>query len=107
MGTIRRVARPRRAFAALVLGRKTIYFLVEDHGTTQLYSVDVESAALKQVTSGVQQLGIGGGFSIAINAMVDTVRSTPDSPGDVVVLPAYLQAPPVRVTSVNDSMMSQ
>ena len=86
---------------------KTIYFLVEDHGSTQLYSVDVESAAVKQVTSGVQQLGMGGGFTLANNAMIATVRATEDSPGDVVVLPAYRQAPPVRVTSANDSLMSQ
>jgi len=31
---------------------KTIYFLVEDHGNTQLYSADVESGAVKPVTSG-------------------------------------------------------
>jgi dipeptidyl aminopeptidase/acylaminoacyl peptidase len=86
---------------------KTIYFMVEDHGNTQLYSVDVESDAVKQVTSGVQQLGIGGGFSLANNAMIATVRSTPDSPGDVVVLPATRQAPPARVTSVNESLLSQ
>jgi acylaminoacyl-peptidase len=86
---------------------KMIYFLIEDHGTTQLYSVDVESDAVKQVTSGTQELGLGGGFTIANNSMIATVRSTPDSPGDVVVLPAYRQAPPTRVTSVNDSLMSQ
>jgi hypothetical protein len=77
---------------------KTIYFLVEDHGNTLLYSVDVETDTLKQVTSGVQQLGMGGGFTLANNAMIANVRSTPDSPGDVVVLPAYRQAAPVRVT---------
>ena len=86
---------------------KTIYFLVEDHGTTQLYSVDVASGELKQVTSGVQQLGVGGGFSLANNAMIATVRSTPDSPGDVVVLPTYRQATPTRLTSVNESLLSQ
>ena len=86
---------------------KTIYFLVDERGSTQLYSADVESGAVKPVTSGVQQLGLNGGFSIANNAMVATVRSTSDSPGDVVVLPAYRQAPPLRLTSVNDSLMSQ
>ncbi|HTP31611.1 MAG TPA: prolyl oligopeptidase family serine peptidase, partial [Candidatus Acidoferrales bacterium] len=86
---------------------KTIYFLVDERGSTQLYSADVESGAVKPVTSGVQQLGINGGFSIANSAMVATVRSTSDAPGDVVVLPAYRQAPPVRLTSVNDSLMSQ
>lgn len=86
---------------------KMIYFLAEDHGTTQLYSVDVASEAVKQVTSGTQELGMGGGFTIANNAMVATVRSTEDSPGDVVVLPAYRQAQPVRLTSANESLMSQ
>jgi acylaminoacyl-peptidase len=86
---------------------KTIYFLVDDHGSTQLYSVDADGGAVKQVTSGAQQLGVGGGFTLANNAMVATVRSTPDSPGDVVVLPAYRQAPPTRLTSVNESLLAQ
>ncbi len=86
---------------------KMIYFLVDDHGSSQLYSADVESGAVKPITSGVQQLGLNGGFTIANNAMVATVRATADSPGDVVVLPAYRQAPPVRLTSANDSLMSQ
>jgi len=87
---------------------KTIYFLVDDHGTTQLYAVDVESDTVKQVSTGTHQLGVGGsGFTLANNAMVATTRSTPDSPADVVVLPAYRQAPPTRLTAVNDSLMSQ
>ena len=63
--------------------------------------------AVKQVTSGVQQLGMGGGFTIANNAMVATVRSDPDSPGDVVMLSANQQAAPTRLTAVNDSLLSQ
>jgi dipeptidyl aminopeptidase/acylaminoacyl peptidase len=86
---------------------KMIYFLVQDHGSTQLYSVDVASEAVKQVTTGTQELGMGGGFTLASNSMIATVRSTPDSPGDVVVLPATRQAPPVRLTSANESLMSQ
>jgi dipeptidyl aminopeptidase/acylaminoacyl peptidase len=86
---------------------KSIYFLVEDHGNTQLYSMDVESGTFKPVTSGAQQLGGGGGFSIAGNAMIATIRSTPDSPGDVVVLPGTRQAVPTRLTSINESLMAQ
>jgi dipeptidyl aminopeptidase/acylaminoacyl peptidase len=89
---------------------KTIYFLVEDHGNTQLYAADVESGALKPVTSGVQQLGVGGGgdgFTLANNQMIATVRSTPNEPGDVVMLPGYREGSPARLTSVNESLMSQ
>jgi acylaminoacyl-peptidase len=89
---------------------KTIYFLADDHGSTQLYSADVESGAVKAVTSGVQQLGAGGpgqGFTLANNAMIATVRSTPTEPGDIVMLPGYRQAPPVKLTSVNESLLSQ
>jgi dipeptidyl aminopeptidase/acylaminoacyl peptidase len=88
---------------------KTIYFLVEDHGNTQLYSADAESGAVKAVTSGVQQLGMGGGggFTLANNSMIATVRSTPSEPGDVVMLPGYRQAAPARLTQVNESLLSQ
>ena len=86
---------------------RTIYFLVDDHGVTQLYSVDVEADAVRQLSSGLQQLGIGGGFTIADNAMIATVRTASDSPGDVVVLPANRQAAATRLTAVNDSLLSQ
>jgi len=89
---------------------KTIYFLVEDHGNTQLYSADPESGAVKAVTDGVQQLGTGGGgegFTLANNSMIATVRSTPNEPGDVVLLPGYRQAAPARLTQVNESLLSQ
>lgn len=89
---------------------KTIYFLVEDHGNTQLYSADPESGAVKAVTTGVQQLGVGGGgdgFTLANNSMIATVRSTPNEPGDVVLLPGYRQAEPARLTQVNESLLSQ
>jgi dipeptidyl aminopeptidase/acylaminoacyl peptidase len=89
---------------------KTIYFLVEDHGNTELYSADPESGTVKQVTTGVQQLGAGGGgegFTLANNSMIATVRSTPNDPGDVVLLPGYRQAEPARLTQVNESLLSQ
>jgi acylaminoacyl-peptidase len=91
---------------------KAIYFLVDERGNTQLYSCDVESGAVKAVTSGVQQLGQGGqgagGFTMANNLMVATVRSTPENPGDLVVVPAYRQNPQsTRLTSANDSLMMQ
>ena len=89
-----------------------IFFLVDERGSTQLYSCTLDSGEVKPVTSGIHQLGAGGaaggGFTIANNLMVATVRSTPENPGDVVVLPAYRQSPaPVRLTSANDSLMSQ
>ncbi len=89
---------------------KTIYFLVEDHGNTQLYSADPENGAVKAVTTGVQQLGMGGageGFTLANNSMIATVRSTPNEPGDIVLLPGYRQGEPVRLTQVNESLLSQ
>jgi acylaminoacyl-peptidase len=85
---------------------KTIYFLVEEKGNSQLYSVDVDAGTSKQVTTGVQQLGPT--FTVANNQMVATVRSTPEQPGDLVVLPAYRDnAQSTRLTNVNESLMSQ
>jgi dipeptidyl aminopeptidase/acylaminoacyl peptidase len=88
---------------------KTIYFLVDDHGNTQVHSYDVEGGTEKPVTSGVQQLGTGGGegFTLANNQMIATVRSTPNEPGDVVMLPGYRQGAPVKLTSANESLLSQ
>ncbi len=83
---------------------KTLYFLVDDHGNTQLYSADPESGEVKQITSGVQQLG---DFTIANNLMVATVRTTPTEPGDISMVPAYKQGPAVKLTHINDSLMSQ
>lgn len=88
---------------------KTLYFLVDDHGNTQLHSYDVEGGTEKPVTSGVQQLGTGAGegFTLANNQMIATVRSTPNEPGDVVMLPGYRQGAPVKLTSANESLLSQ
>ncbi len=84
---------------------KTIYFMVEDHGNSQLYSVDVDGGTFKQVTTGIQELGAN--FTLANNAMIATTRSTPEDPADIVVLPATHQATPVRLTSVNESLLAQ
>jgi dipeptidyl aminopeptidase/acylaminoacyl peptidase len=86
---------------------KTLYFLVDDHGNTQLYSADPDSGEVKQITTGQQQLGVGGDFSLANNLMVATVRATPTEPGDITMVPAYKQGPAVKLTHINDSLMSQ
>jgi len=83
---------------------KTLYFLVDDRGNTQLYSADPESGEVKAVTSGVQQLGE---FSLANNLMAATVRTTPTEPGDITMVPVYKQGPAMKLTHVNDSLMSQ
>jgi acylaminoacyl-peptidase len=90
---------------------KMIYFLVDDHGNTQVYSAAADTGEVKAITSGLQQLGGGGpggeGFTIARNAMIATVRSTPTEPGDLVALSADRQGTPTRLTSVNDSLLAQ
>jgi acylaminoacyl-peptidase len=83
---------------------KTLYFLVDDRGDTQLYSADPESGAVKEVTKGVQQLS---DFSLANNLMAATVRTTPTEPGDIAMVPVYREGPAVKLTHVNDSLMSQ
>lgn len=83
---------------------KALYFLVDDHGTTQLYSADPESGAVKEVSSGQQQLT---DFSLANNLVAATVRTTPTEPGDIAMVPVYRQGPAVKLTHVNDSLMSQ
>ena len=87
-----------------------IFFLVDERGSTQLYSCTLDSGEVKPVTSGIQQLGGGaaGGFTVANNLMVATVRTTAENPGDVVVVPAYRQsAQPQKLTSANESLMAQ
>jgi len=88
---------------------KTLYFLVDDHGNTQLYSADPASGEVKAVSHGQQQLGGGAtdGFTLANNLMVATVRTTPKEPGDVVMLPAYREGIPTPLTRVNEGLMSQ
>ncbi len=83
---------------------KTLYFLVDDHGNTQLYSADPESGAVKELTKGVQQLS---DFSLANNLMAATVRTTPTEPGDIAMVPVYREGPAVKLTHVNESLMSQ
>jgi dipeptidyl aminopeptidase/acylaminoacyl peptidase len=83
---------------------KTLYFLVDDHGNTQLYSADPESGAVKELTKGVQQFS---DFSLANNLMAATVRSTPTEPGDIAMVPVYREGPAVKLTHVNESLMSQ
>ena len=83
---------------------KTVYFLVDDHGNTQMYSADPESGEVKAVTSGQQQLT---DFSLANNLMAATVRTTPTEPGDLYMVPAYRQGSPVQLTHANESLMSQ
>ena len=39
--------------------------------------------------------------------MVATVRATPTEPGDIAMVPAYKQGPAVKLTHINDSLMSQ
>jgi dipeptidyl aminopeptidase/acylaminoacyl peptidase len=39
--------------------------------------------------------------------MIATVRSTPNEPGDITLLPSNRDAKPKRLTSVNDSLLSQ
>jgi dipeptidyl aminopeptidase/acylaminoacyl peptidase len=83
---------------------KTLYFLVDDHGNSQLYSADPDSGEVKAISSGQQQLT---DFSLANNLMAAAVRSTPSEPGDVVMVPAYKQAAAVKLTHINESLMSQ
>jgi dipeptidyl aminopeptidase/acylaminoacyl peptidase len=83
---------------------KTLYFLVDDHGNTQLYSADPESGSVKELTKGVQQFS---DFSLANNLMAATVRTTPTEPGDIAMVPVYREGPAVKLTHVNESLMSQ
>src|SRR5262249_28781638 len=71
---------------------KTIYFMVDDHGSSQLHALDVDSGNIRQVTNGTHILGPG--FTVANNQMVAAVESTPEKPGDLVVVPAYRQNAP-------------
>ena len=89
---------------------KTIYFLADDHGASQLYAVSLDGN-MKQLTRGEQRLGSGYGaaqpMSVSANGRVAAIRSTPSQPADVVVLWAANPATMSRVTELNDSLIAE
>jgi dipeptidyl aminopeptidase/acylaminoacyl peptidase len=88
---------------------KTIFFLADDHGGSQLYATNLDGK-LRKITSGSQRLGSGYAtndpFTLSANGRVATTRSTPREPGDVVVFWAANPATMSRVTQMNDSLLA-
>lgn len=88
---------------------KTIYFLADDHGTSQLYSANL-SGEVKQITHGKQRLGSSYAgndpFTLSNNGLVATTRSTPAEPPDLVIVRAYRNDDVTRVTGVNESLLA-
>ena len=88
---------------------KTIYFLGDDHGSSQLYAASLDGS-VRKITSGQQRLGTGEGnaepFTISDDGHVAITRSTPQQPADVVVLSVRRPDALVRVTQLNDSLMA-
>ncbi len=88
---------------------KTLFFLAEDHGSSQIYAARLDGTT-KPLTSGQQRLGSAYAgndpMTVSANGRIATTRSTPKEPGDIVVLWAANPATMARVTQVNDSLMA-
>lgn len=89
---------------------KTIYFLADDRGTAQLYSVTPDGGEVKQITDGKWRLGSAyagsDSMTLANNLLVATTRSTPTEPPDLVIVRAYRKNEMIRITGVNDSLLA-
>jgi dipeptidyl aminopeptidase/acylaminoacyl peptidase len=88
---------------------KTIYFLADDHGSSQLYSSTLDGT-IQQLTKGQQRLGsayaTSEAFTISANGRVAVTRSTPHEPADIFVMPVADSAAKMRVTQWNDSLLA-
>ncbi len=88
---------------------KTVYFLADDHGMGQLYSVTLDGE-LKQITDGKWRLGSGYAsndpLTVANNGLIATTKSTPTEPADLVVIRSHRKNDMTRITGVNDSLIA-
>lgn len=89
---------------------KTIYFLVDDHGKGQLYSVPLDGGAAAAVTSGNHRLGSGYAtnepFTMSETLSVATTRSSPTEPADIVVFNVKQPQRMLKLTNVNESLLA-
>ncbi|MEO8029158.1 MAG: S9 family peptidase, partial [Bryobacteraceae bacterium] len=88
---------------------KTIYFMTEDRGGSQLYSIPAEGGEPVQLTSGQHRLGggaQGGGFTMANNTVVATISTSPQEPGEVVTFYAGRGKDINSISHANDSLLS-
>jgi dipeptidyl aminopeptidase/acylaminoacyl peptidase len=88
---------------------KTVYFLSDDHGASQLYSATLDGR-VERLTSAKARLGSGyaasDAFTMSENGLVATTRSTPQEPADIVAISVRNPAAHTRVTQANDSLMA-
>jgi dipeptidyl aminopeptidase/acylaminoacyl peptidase len=88
---------------------KTIYFLSDEHGGSQLYSATLDGK-VERLTSAKARLGSGyaanDAFTMSDNGLVTTTRSTPQEPADIVVISVRNPATHTRVTQANDSLLA-
>lgn len=88
---------------------KTIYFLADDRGSSQLYSAKLDGA-VTALTSGQHRLGSGYAvsdpFTMSRIGTIATTRSTPHQPTDVAVLALNRPQNITRLTMLNDSLLA-
>lgn len=88
---------------------KTIYFLADDRGSAQLFSVNMDGD-VKQITDGKWRLGSGYAandpLSLANNGIVVTTRSTPTEAPDLVAIRSWRKNEMTRITGVNESLLA-
>ena len=90
---------------------KTIYFLSDERGGSQLFSVPSDgSGPVTPVTSGKHRLGsayaAADPFTMSETLSVATTRSTPNEPADIVVFNVKRPDRMLRLTNANDSLMA-
>ena len=90
---------------------KTIYFLSDERGGSQLYSVPSDgSAAATAVTNGKHRLGSGyagtDAMTLSETLTVATTRSTPSEPADIVVFNVKRPERMLKITNANEALLA-
>ncbi len=89
---------------------KTLYFLADDHGASQLYSVAADGGAVNKITDGRWRLGSAYAsndpITLANNGAVATTRSSLTEPADIVVIRSHRKNDITRITGANESLLA-
>ncbi len=81
-----------------------VYGTVMHHGTSNIRFFPL-TGAIREVTSGVQMLGLSS-MAVGREPIGVGVRSTPELPTDIVTYPLRRSAPPTTLTAVNADLLA-
>jgi acylaminoacyl-peptidase len=81
---------------------RTVYFLADDRGSTHIYAAR-QDGTVRQVT---REAGRFRAFSLADDGTAAMVNSSRSAPSEVITAPVDVPAKPVRLVSLNDSLLA-